>query len=51
MVQEKVIADRALSLVEAVFGNQSAYGGAVIVVGVLFYSLQQYADFPAALIW
>lgn len=31
-----MIADRALSLVEAVFGSQSAYGGAVIVVGVLF---------------
>ena len=34
---------------EAVFGNQSAYGGAVIVVGVLFYSLQQYADFSGGI--
>ena len=33
--KKKVIADRALPLVEAVFGNQSAYGGAVIVVGAL----------------
>ena len=47
--KKKVIADRALSLVEAVFGNQSAYGGAVIVVGVLFYSLQQYADFSGGI--
>lgn len=51
LFKKKVIADRALPLVEAVFGNQSAYGGAVIVVGVLFYSLQQYADFSAASIW
>ena len=47
--KKKVIADRALSLVEAVFGNQNAYGGAVIVVGVLFYSLQQYADFSGGI--
>ena len=47
--KKKVIADRALPLVEAVFGNQSAYGGAVIVVGVLFYSLQQYADFSGGI--
>ena len=47
--KKKVIADRALTLVNAVFGNQSAYGGAVIVVGVLFYSLQQYADFSGGI--
>lgn len=47
--KKKVIADRALPLVEAVFGSQSAYGGAVIVVGVLFYSLQQYADFSGGI--
>ena len=49
LFKKKVIADRALPLVEAVFGNQSAYGGAVIVVGVLFYSLQQYADFSGGI--
>ena len=47
--KKKVIADRALPPVEAVFGSQSAYGGAVIVVGVLFYSLQQYADFSGGI--
>lgn len=49
LFKKKVIADRALPLVEAVFGNQNAYGGAVIVVGVLFYSLQQYADFSGGI--
>ena len=44
-----VIADRALPLVSEVFGNQGEYGGAVIVVGVLFYSLQQYADFSGGI--
>lgn len=47
--KKKVIADRALPLVEHVFGHQSQYGGAVIVVGVLFYSLQQYADFSGGI--
>ena len=47
--KKKVIADRALPLVEQVFGSQSQYGGAVIVVGVLFYSLQQYTDFSGGI--
>jgi len=47
--KKKVIADRALPLVAAVFDHQSAYGGAVIVIGVLFYSLQQYADFSGGI--
>ena len=47
--KKKVIADRALPLVSEVFGHQSAYGGAVIVVGVLFYSLQQYCDFSGGI--
>ena len=47
--KKKVIADRALPLVAAVFDNQGAYGGAVIVVSVLFYSLQQYADFSGGI--
>ena len=47
--KKKVIADRALPLVEEVFGNQGLYGGAVIVVGVLFYSLQQYCDFSGGI--
>lgn len=47
--KKKVIADRALILVNEVFGNQAQYGGAVIVVGVLFYSLQQYCDFSGGI--
>ena len=47
--KKKVIADRALPLVAEVFENQSAYGGAVIVIAVLFYSLQQYADFSGGI--
>ncbi len=47
--KKKVIADRALPLVEAVFSDHSPYGGAVIVLGVLLYSLQQYADFSGGI--
>ena len=47
--KKKVIADRALPLVSAVFDSHGAYGGAVIVVAVLFYSLQQYCDFSGGI--
>ncbi len=47
--KKKVIADRALPLVSEVFGNQAQYGGAVIVIAVLFYSLQQYCDFSGGI--
>ena len=47
--KKKVIADRALPLVNEVFANQGEYGGAVIVIGVLFYSLQQYCDFSGGI--
>ena len=47
--KKKVIADRALPLVAEVFENQGAYGGAVIVIAVLFYPLQQYADFSGGI--
>ena len=47
--KKKVIADRALPLIAEVFENQGAYGGAVIVIAVLFYSLQQYADFSGGI--
>ena len=47
--KKKVIADRALPLVEGVFGDPGAHGGAVIAVAVLFYSLQQYADFSGGI--
>ena len=47
--KKKVIADRALPLVDTVFANQGEYGGAVIVIAVLFYSLQQYCDFSGGI--
>ena len=47
--KKKVIADRALPLVSEVFAHQEGYGGAVIVIAVLFYSLQQYCDFSGGI--
>ena len=47
--KKKVIADRALPLVSEVFGAHEPYGGAVIVIAVLFYSLQQYCDFSGGI--
>ncbi len=47
--KKKVIADRALPLVSEVFAHQGEYGGAVIAVAVLFYSLQQYCDFSGGI--
>ena len=47
--KKKVIADRALPLVSGVFGAQEGYGGAMIVLAVLGYSLQQYADFSGGI--
>ena len=47
--KKKVIADRALPLVNEVFSHHGEYGGAVIVVAVVFYSLQQYCDFSGGI--
>ena len=47
--KKKVIADRAPVAGGSGFRQPDAYGGAVIVVGVLFYSLQQYADFSGGI--
>ncbi len=47
--KKKVIADRAVPLVNEVFAHQEAYGGGVIVIAVLFYSLQQYCDFSGGI--
>ena len=47
--KKKVIADRALPLIEEVFGQHTLYGGAVIAIAVLFYSLQQYCDFSGGI--
>ncbi|MDO5298974.1 MAG: MBOAT family O-acyltransferase [Clostridia bacterium] len=47
--KKKVIADRALEFVQAVFSDHTPYGGAVIAVSVLLYSLQQYCDFSGGI--
>ena len=49
LFKKMVIADRALPLVSAVFEGYGELGGAVIAVGVLFYSLQQYCDFSGGI--
>ena len=50
LFKKMVIADRALPLVNSVFSAQAGeHGGAVIVLGVLFYSLQQYCDFSGGI--
>lgn len=50
LFKKMVIADRALRLVSAVFSeNAGEWGGAVTVLGVLAYSLQQYCDFSGGI--
>lgn len=44
-----VIADRAAVVVSEVFGNYEAYTGLAVVVGVLGYSIQLYADFSGGM--
>ena len=52
LAKKMIVADRALPMVSAVFDAPGGmWGGAMAVVGVLAYSVQQYCDFPAALIW
>lgn len=49
LFKKLVIADRAVVIVNKIFDNNQNYGGALIVVGILFYSLQQYADFSGGI--
>ncbi len=50
LFQKMVIADRALPFVNSVFSAQAGeIGGAVTVLGVLMYSLQQYCDFAGGI--
>ena len=50
LFKKLVIADRAFPFVEAVFSAQPGeYGGALIVLAVLLYSLQQYCDFSGGI--
>ncbi|MDR0489760.1 MAG: MBOAT family protein [Oscillospiraceae bacterium] len=44
-----VIADRAGVIVDAVFGNNGAYGGSTIAFAVFFYCIQLYCDFSGGI--
>lgn len=49
VLKKIVVADRAALFVNDVFDPQSSYGGAIILLGVLFYSLMQYTDFSGGI--
>ena len=50
LFKKLVIADRAMPLVSAVFDAPAGeYGGALSVVAVLFYAVQQYCDFSGGI--
>ena len=49
LFKKLVIADRAAVLVDAIYANLSAYGGAMYAVAVLFYSIQLYCDFSGGI--
>jgi len=50
LIKKMVIADRAFPLVDAVFAAPAGeYGGGVIALAVLMYSLQQYCDFSGGI--
>lgn len=44
-----VIADRILTGVNEIVRNPEAYGGAYVLVGMLFYALELYADFTGGI--
>ena len=49
LFKKMIIADRAIALVNEVFNHYDQYGGGITILGVLFYSLQQYADFSGGI--
>jgi len=44
-----VIANRAIYVVEEVFGNTAIYHGWEVILGLLVYSIQQYTDFSGGI--
>ncbi len=48
-LKKLVIADRAAVAVDKIYGNHQAYGGVMIVLGVLFYCIQLYCDFSGGI--
>jgi Predicted membrane protein involved in D-alanine export len=49
LFKKMVIADRAVTVVDGVFGHYSNYGGGITIIGILLYSLQQYSDFSGGI--
>jgi len=49
LFKKMIIADRAIAVVNGVFNHYDKYGGGITIFGVLFYSLQQYADFSGGI--
>ena len=47
--KKMVIADRVMAGVKAVSGNTVEYTGAFVVVGMIFYAIQLYADFSGGI--
>lgn len=49
LFKKVVIADRASELVNNVFNHNEKYGGIVVIVAVLFYTLQLYCEFSGVM--
>ena len=49
LFQKMVLADRAALLVSTVFGSPSDYSGGVVILAMLVYTLQIYADFAGCM--
>lgn len=49
LFKKMVIADRAVAFINETFNNYGKYGGAITVVSILLYSLEQYADFSGGI--
>lgn len=47
--KKMVVADRILAGVTTIIGDTDTYGGAYVLVGMLFYTLQLYADFTGGI--
>jgi len=47
--KKMVVADRILTAVSAIIGDTDAYSGAYVLVGMVFYTLELYADFTGGI--
>ena len=49
LMKKIVVADRLNSPIENIFNNYNEYGGGVILMGAVFYTVQLYMDFSGAM--